>query len=83
MEIKNIQLENGPSRITVEMSLEEAIWIAKVAGKQRGVSPHNEIYACLVGEMFNRFWDSGLEEADDKFNVPIPPINYSEDKTTG
>ena len=57
-----------PESLVVKMTLPEAILIAKYCG---GLSPatspnheaSGEIYDCLVGELFNRFWDAGLEGA--------------------
>jgi len=80
MELKNITLAEGmPKSITVEMSIEEAVWIAIIAGKQRGESPHSEIYGCLTGELFNRFWDDGVDDAKRSHFVETPPIVYTED----
>lgn len=73
MDAKSIVLEGGkPAMVTVEMSISEAAAIAKVFG---GLSPksfsekvpaltngeHSEVYGCLVGEVFNRFWDDGVD----------------------
>ena len=63
-----------PSTITVEMTVEEALWIAKVAGKTRGGG--GSIYNCLVDDVFNRYWDDGANGANLQFNVEIPPIKY-------
>ena len=81
MELKNIRFKDiegaiYPSNIEVSMSIEEALWIAKIAGSQQGSSPHNGIYDCLVGDVFNRYWDTGCEGADANFNIAIPPIKY-------
>jgi len=78
MELNNISFVEGkgealPSKITVTMTLDEAIWIAKIAGKQNGTSPHDGIYHCLVGDVFNRYWDEGVKGADVN-NVTIPII---------
>lgn len=64
--------------VTVTMSLKEAIWIAKVSSKQKGVSPHSGIYDCLMGTVFNRLWEIGLEGAERENYVEIPPISYEE-----
>jgi hypothetical protein len=51
-----------PSMITVTMTLAEAVWIGKAAGRTSGeVSSH--IYATLTGDVFNRFWDNGIDGA--------------------
>lgn len=72
METKNLTLANGkPSRVTVEMTIEEAAAIAKTFGGMSYTTFHqkfpglgtefSEIYGCLVGEVFNRFWDDGVD----------------------
>lgn len=72
MRLENIEFEQGeegavPSEITVTMSLEEAASIAKVFGgfndkelRARGL-PHNTIYGDLCGDVFNRYWEDGLD----------------------
>lgn len=74
MKIKSIKLDDDemPSNITVSLSIEEAVWIAKVSGKQRGESPHNEIYNALTGSVFNPFWDDGIDEAYRQHPVKTP-----------
>lgn len=78
MELNNIAFieEKGsalPAKITVTMTLDEVIWIAKIAGQQNGTSPHYGIYRCLVGDVINRFWEDGIKSADIN-NVTIPII---------
>lgn len=68
-----------PSRVTVSMTVQEALWVAIVAGKQRGVSPHTGIYNALVGDVFNRYWPGGVDEAHNLFRVQTPPIRYDEE----
>lgn len=61
-----------PKTVTVEMTIDEAGAIAKTFG---GMSPIafcekfpnladsdvlEEVYGCLVGEVFNRYWDDGV-----------------------
>lgn len=69
-------IDNRPETVTVEMDIEEALWIAKVAGMQRGTSPHTGIYLCLVVGVFNRYWDDGVDDAVKWFPFDIPPITY-------
>jgi hypothetical protein len=73
-----VESEDGatPSRIVVELTIEEALWIAKIAGGQRGTSPHTAIYSCLVDSVFNRFWDDGVADALRTHPVETPPIRY-------
>lgn len=68
------QSEEGaePENITVTMSLKEAIWIAKVAGQQCGEGQHREIYGPLIGDLFNRYWDDGVDEAHRQHPVEVP-----------
>ena len=62
-----------PTSLNVTITLEEAIWIAKNAGKQQGSSPHNEIYNSLCGDFFNRFWEDGINTAEMETPVEIQP----------
>jgi hypothetical protein len=74
MEIDSIQFEQGeegaiPSVITVSMTLAEAVAITKVFGsfndaerKKRGI-PETEIYSALCGDVFNRYWEDGVDGA--------------------
>ena len=66
MQIKTIDLNDGkPVRVTADLTVTEAAQIARWTG---GLSPATggteetgEIYECLTGELFNRFWDSGVD----------------------
>ena len=71
--------EAQPETITVQMTVQEALWIARVSGQQRGSSPHNGIYDCLVGDIFDRFWEEGVDGAIRQFHFEIPPIRYVEE----
>lgn len=53
-----------PARIEVEMTLDEAWVIARMCGRLTGANPAtSEIYDELVGSVFNRFWDDGVDGA--------------------
>jgi len=71
MKLQNItftQAEEGaiPKEITVTMTLAEAVWIAKAAGKQPcGNQPTKDIWDALIGDVFNRYWDEGIDGAVD------------------
>jgi hypothetical protein len=67
----------APETITVTMTVEEALWIARVAEKQRGGSPHRTLYDCLVCDLFNRFWEDGVNDAAKQYPFEIPPIVYT------
>lgn len=72
MRIDSIQFEQAeigamPSEITVTMTREEAASIAKVFGefndlelRKRGL-PRTEIYSVLTADVFNRYWDNGVD----------------------
>lgn len=68
MKIRNITLddEETPETVTVEMTLAEAVWIAAAAGVQ---TPTNQviesIYSALAGGLFNRYFDDGVNEAQE------------------
>lgn len=68
-----------PDTVTVTMTAREALWIAIVAGQQRGDSPHHDIYCCLTTDVFNRYWDDGVVDAKKEIPFATPPIRYSED----
>ena len=86
MELKGMTFSpdnNGdviPKTITVEMTVKEALWIAIVSGEQKGESPHTGIFNCLNGDVFNRYWDDGADDALKEIHVETPPIKY-ENKT--
>jgi len=75
---ENVEGEALPSKVTVEMSIEEALWISLHSGKQIGISPHSGIFNCLVGDVFNRFWDNGQHDLQKELNIPLLPINYGD-----
>lgn len=81
MKLKSINFreDETPSRISVSITLEEAIWIGLVSGKQRGISPHESIHSCL-NHVFNMFYEGGIEEAQGENAVTIPPIVYPDEK---
>ena len=64
--------EENPDKITVTMSVREAAFIAKVLGgfngdraeliQRDGPEVVGEIYSCLTGGFFNRFWDGGVKD---------------------
>ena len=84
MELKEMSFqENGdgdriPATVTVKMTIEEALWISIVSGQQRGTSPHNRIYSCLNGDVFNRYWDDGDRDASKEIFIETPPIRYDD-----
>ena len=67
-----------PELVTVTMTRAEAIWIASLAGNQRGAGVHNGIYSCLVGDVFNRYYEHGVSGPDD--HVTVPTFDYGEEK---
>lgn len=66
----------NPSSLTVEITIEEAIWMAILSGSQRGISPHFGIFDCLTGDVFNRYWDDGVDDARLDYPVETPPVRY-------
>lgn len=62
-----------PSRITVEMSQDEALLIATMIGKTNHTQRNemmagagvigSDVYDCLTGNVFNRYWDDGVTDA--------------------
>ena len=78
IEFEQIEGESYPAKIAVEMTVEEALWVAQVFGQQRGTSPHSGIYSCLHGDVFNRYWEGGVDEAKRMIPITTPPIRYDE-----
>jgi len=74
MRITAITLDKGmPATITSEISAAEAIFLATLLGQQTGIAAngvwpgHGElstaVYDCLSGEVFNRYYEDGVDEA--------------------
>jgi len=69
----NLGDEGMPEKITAELSLSEAVFIALLMGQQNGHTSEeilpggtdlpSEIYSALTGELFNRYYDDGVDEA--------------------
>lgn len=83
MKIRNIdfvQEDVGavPSKVVVEMTIEEAVWIAEVAGSTCNSETAESIYRALAGDVFNRYWDDGVDAAFRDFGPVVPPIRYDE-----
>lgn len=80
MQLKELSLDKDENleTVTVTMTIQEALWIARVSGQQKGESPHSGIFDCLVGAVFDRFWDDGVNDASKDFNFEIPPIKYED-----
>ena len=36
------------------------------------------LYSALVGDVFNRYWEDGVDDASREIHVEIPPIKYEE-----
>lgn len=72
--IKNIEMDDDgePEFVAVRMTVEELAYIAKFTGAQsdataRGVMPGGAaanlaLYECAVGELFNRYYDGGVDD---------------------
>jgi hypothetical protein len=78
MKIRRIDLDDDgdPSSVTVELSLAEAILITRTVGKGNGHDSNllmeggdliaAQTYLCLTGDLFNRYWDDGIDGAAPK-----------------
>jgi hypothetical protein len=74
VDIKVLELDEAenPEFVTVRMSVQEAAFMAKVTGQQStndaeavfpgGSDPSHSVYNALVGSVFNRFWDGGVDD---------------------
>lgn len=75
MKVKRIDLddEEMPERVLVELSHDEAAYLALLIGRQNsnamnevmpGGAVHGEaVYEGLAGGLFNRFYDDGVQDA--------------------
>lgn len=74
MRIKRIDLDatEMPAVITVEMTVGEAIALARLTGKlspdtarERGLVWDDTVatYDALIGSVFNRYWEDGIDGA--------------------
>ena len=65
-----------PDTITVDLTIEELVWIAQAAGKLREVDkPHNfNVYGPACGDVLNRYWDDGADEAARDLNIRMALI---------
>lgn len=75
MKVKRIDLddEEMPDRILVELTHDEAVFMALLLGKQNGNSAEeilnggdalvSTMYCGLTGGIFNRFYDDGVSDA--------------------
>lgn len=75
MKVKRIDLddEEMPERVLVELSHDEAVYLALLIGKQNSndmnaVTPGGSdlggaVYDGFTGSLFNRFYEDGVDEA--------------------
>lgn len=75
MKVKRIDLddEEMPERVLVELSHDEAVYLALVLGRQNGTQAEevmpggsalgSGVYEGLAGGLFNRFYDDGVSGA--------------------
>ena len=75
MKVKRIDLddEEMPETVLVELTHDEAVFVALLLGKQNGPSAeeilpggaalNDAVYYGLTGGLFNRFYDDGVNDA--------------------
>lgn len=75
MKLINITLNDDqlPAKAVAELTIDEMIWITRVTGRQNFQTAEelvpgfgaasSEVYHCLSGGLFNRFWECGLDGA--------------------
>lgn len=75
MKVKRIDLDDDevPETVTVELTHDEAVFLALFLGKQNGTEEEavmpggsrlgGEIYEGLTGGVFNRFYEDGVTDA--------------------
>ena len=80
MKIKQLTFTDGedgaiPASGVVEMTIEEMAFFAVIAGMLTdSMKPKNfDAYDALVGDVFNRYWDDGVDGAIREIGVRRPP----------
>lgn len=75
MNVKQINLDDDgvPESVFVRMSRDEALYLAKLTGRQTHTSAgdiltgcaalNTEVYESLTGDLFNRYYDDGVNDA--------------------
>ena len=75
MHVKQINFDDDgmPESITVRLTHDEAVYLAKLAGEQNHQSSEEvlsggslinaEVYGSLAGEVFNRYYEDGVDGA--------------------
>lgn len=73
-QVKGIDMDDdgNPEWVTIKLSLKELAYLGTLTGKQshitaeelmeNGSHANDQLYDVAVGEVFNRWWDGGLEE---------------------
>lgn len=78
MKLRKIILDENEEMksISVDMTVEEACWMAKLSGSINNVNSqlHSEIYSCLAGSFFNHFYEDGVNTAMTDLGVKLPKI---------
>ena len=73
MKLRTIEYDDSenPSVVTVDMTIQDAAFVAKITGGMSanaanavirdGALSASSIYDCLVGLVFNPYWDEGID----------------------
>lgn len=74
MRVRSIEFDDDedPEFVTVRMPIQQAAYLATITGKQSsitanefmrgGAEANTEVYNALVGSVFNRYFDGGVQE---------------------
>jgi len=58
-----------PETVGVTMTAREAVVVADILGQIPSGGDESAIYSVLVGDVFNRYWDGGTDEAMREFGI--------------
>ena len=78
MKLRKIILDKNEQvvKLNVDLTMQQAYWLAKMTGKinSRNSKVHSEIYDCLNGAFFNKFYEDGVDDVDFEHKCALPEI---------
>jgi hypothetical protein len=81
MQVTNIRFKDGePSHVSVEMTTAEAAVITQLVGRLvPSTGATSEVWDCLSGEFFNRFWEAGIDGVPNDLSRMVSRLKWQPD----